>query len=232
MAAHEDIIKCGVIAELSAEGALAPGTVVANEFVIGKSDRRADLVVINGHLQAFEVKSSRDNLSRLSDQAENYLRYFDEVTIVCTHTHYTAVREELGAICGIWLFNEGTLRVEKKKAARKRKISPCKSNLISLLTVRELRKLARLTPTKESRYMSRAELEKICLSIPRQTVYENTLEMLKRRHTKPFNEFLKSAAAQGIRPTGLRLLSRFVSQSEETPEHDWEDILERIRLAH
>lgn len=48
---------------------------------------RVDISVINGQLLGFEIKSDRDNLDRLPNQAKVYSRVFDLVTIIAGPKH-------------------------------------------------------------------------------------------------------------------------------------------------
>jgi len=43
--------------------------------------------VINGELHGFELKSERDTLARLEDQAELYSQVFDRMTLIIAKRH-------------------------------------------------------------------------------------------------------------------------------------------------
>jgi hypothetical protein len=64
-----------------------PETLVIEEFGVGHGAARADIVVINSHLKAFEIKSDQDNLDRLSHQVHFYNSVFSEVTLVVGYRH-------------------------------------------------------------------------------------------------------------------------------------------------
>jgi hypothetical protein len=57
-------------------------TVIFEELGVQHGSARIDLAVVNGELQGFELKSDRDTLSRLPEQAEAFGRVFDRVTLV------------------------------------------------------------------------------------------------------------------------------------------------------
>ena len=57
-------------------------TVIFEELSVQHGFSRIDLAVVNGELQGFELKSDRDTLSRLPQQAEAFSRVFDRVTLV------------------------------------------------------------------------------------------------------------------------------------------------------
>lgn len=62
-------------------------TVVVEELGLFRGAARADIVVISGSLKGYEIKSGRDTLSRLANQAVMYSRVFDTVTIVLADRH-------------------------------------------------------------------------------------------------------------------------------------------------
>jgi hypothetical protein len=62
-------------------------TVIFEELGILHGLARIDLAVVNGELHGFELKSDRDTLARLPEQAESYGRVFDRVTLVVEERH-------------------------------------------------------------------------------------------------------------------------------------------------
>src|ERR1035438_3619867 len=62
-------------------------TVVVEELGIFSGAVRADIAVINGSLKGYEIKSDRDTLARLANQAVMYSKVFDTVTIVLADRH-------------------------------------------------------------------------------------------------------------------------------------------------
>lgn len=76
--------KIATIEWLLQKGLLDDNAVLINELPVDNFNRRADLVVANGKLHAFEIKSDADSLSRLNGQINTYLSFFDKVTVVCS----------------------------------------------------------------------------------------------------------------------------------------------------
>ncbi len=72
---------------LTATCAPDSSTVIVEELGLFRGAVRADIVVINGNLKGYEIKSDRDTLSRLANQAVMYSRVFDTVTIVLADRH-------------------------------------------------------------------------------------------------------------------------------------------------
>src|SRR5260370_10631670 len=62
-------------------------TGIFDELGIQQGLARIDLAVVNGELNGFELKSDRDTLARLPEQAESYGRVFDRVTLVVEERH-------------------------------------------------------------------------------------------------------------------------------------------------
>lgn len=72
---------------LGAQYAHDPHTRIVEEMGIWSGSVRVDIAVINGELQGFELKSERDTLARLENQAELYNQVFDRVTLVTAKRH-------------------------------------------------------------------------------------------------------------------------------------------------
>lgn len=90
-----------------------------SEYFVERASRRADLVAVNGHLTAYEIKSDLDQLSRLVGQLAVYSKYFEEVIVVCTQKHLDSViklaEPTVGVMCvstalGIQRVREATLQ--------------------------------------------------------------------------------------------------------------------------
>jgi hypothetical protein len=62
-------------------------TRVVEEMGIWAGSVRVDLAVINGEFHGFELKSERDTLERLPNQASLYSEVFDRVTLVLADRH-------------------------------------------------------------------------------------------------------------------------------------------------
>ena len=62
-------------------------TVVIEELGVHHGTSRIDLAVVNGVLHGFELKSDRDTLTRLPEQANAYGLVFDRLTLVVAERH-------------------------------------------------------------------------------------------------------------------------------------------------
>lgn len=62
---------------------------------------KADLVILNGTASAFEIKSERDSLSRLSNQIANYEKVFATVNVIVSDIHVSSVLETMPEYIGV-----------------------------------------------------------------------------------------------------------------------------------
>ena len=64
-----------------------PDTLILDELGLRHGAARVDLVVVNSILHGFELKSDRDSLARLPNQARIYNSVLDRVTLVVGNRH-------------------------------------------------------------------------------------------------------------------------------------------------
>ena len=115
------------------------GAAFVSELFIDSFARRADLVMANGKLAAFEIKSERDSLDRLDGQLQTYLRLFERVTIVCAQRHLAGVQAKAQPAVGIWLLkDDGSFKVVRKGVSLRQNT---RASWLSFLSVAELRTL-------------------------------------------------------------------------------------------
>jgi len=69
-------------------------TLTLNELKIGTS--KADLVMLNGSVRVFEIKTELDGLSKLSKQLNDYQKFADEVNIVTDGKNAEKLTAEYG----------------------------------------------------------------------------------------------------------------------------------------
>lgn len=79
----------------------ATDTLIACQRDICWREGRVDVLVVNGALAGFEIKSGRDSLARLPRQVDLYSRVLDYATLVCDARHVAAVEELLPAWWGL-----------------------------------------------------------------------------------------------------------------------------------
>lgn len=96
-------------------------TIIVDELGVCEGRVRIDIAVINGQLNGYEIKSERDTLARLGQQADAYSRVFDTVTLITCSSHLDHATELVPEWWGLSLAVEdpiGTIRVEEIRAPR------------------------------------------------------------------------------------------------------------------
>lgn len=91
---------------------------IVDEFWVPRSHERADLVVISSVIEAFEIKTDQDRLTRLPRQVAAYGRLFDQCTAVVAERH---VREAMAMIPEWWgvlvITTDGRVSFEAARSA-------------------------------------------------------------------------------------------------------------------
>jgi hypothetical protein len=83
------------------QGKAQPGDLVVDEFLLAYGAVRADVALVNGHLEGFEIKAGKDKLTRLATQVDAYDRVFEFSWVVTTKDHLASVREIVPASWGL-----------------------------------------------------------------------------------------------------------------------------------
>lgn len=165
--------------------ASAQGEKVAfiSEMFVDQFSRRADLVMANGKLSVFEIKSERDSLDRLEGQISSYEKFFEEVTVVCAYKHQSSVKTSVPKKVGIWLIDsDGHLSVLRRAKPAQ---LPSIENWLSFLPVDELKKLLKehgLCATG-----NRSVLVQSAAQLTKKIVRSYVLTFLKRRDERLVN---------------------------------------------
>lgn len=81
-------------------------TVIIEELGVCRGRVRVDLMVVNGTLHGYEIKSERDSLRRLTTQIDFYGRVLDRATLVVAERH---LHSALGILPAWW----GVVRVQE-----------------------------------------------------------------------------------------------------------------------
>lgn len=120
---------------LDVEHANEADTVVIEELGACRGKVRIDLVVVNGLLHGYEIKSNRDSLRRLQRQVEIYSRVLDRATLVVGDRHVAAALDLLPTWWGVLRIDpthNGRPRFKTVRRGRKnRRIDP--RSLVELL---------------------------------------------------------------------------------------------------
>lgn|GEM_PF-921758 len=188
-------IRTALQDRLAKSPAGAGAAFIAEMFVDGFK-RRADLVMANGKLSAFEIKSDRDSLDRLQGQLESYLRFFEQVSVVCAERHLPGVLAAAPPEVGVLrVSGNGEIRSVRRATFVRGHTA---MQWISFLPVDELRKLLRLNGQQVSgpreALLSRVD----AIEVP--VIRAFVLEYLKRRDHRIAEIKARRAAAAGVGP--------------------------------
>lgn len=211
---NEGDIKAAVIDKLFASDALT-NAVLINEMVIANWSRRADLVVANGKLHAFEIKSDLDTLRRLDGQVETYLQRFDKVTVVCTEKFAHLIKDSTDSRVEIWcaIPTDRGIKLSVFRRGQSFRVSN-KRILCAYLHKTELVALLKREGRNVNVETARIQLEFEVDALSVRQVREFVLQSLKERYKSTFDQFCASRQNQ-THPDDLERLSKFKNQFQE-----------------
>lgn len=109
-------------------------TLVVDELGMKHGRYRADIVVINGHLNGFEIKSDKDSLRRFEEQVRVYSAVFDRSTLVTTQRHMAKAQMMVPEWWGIIMCSMGARGAVKFRSVRRARRNPS----VDLISVAEL----------------------------------------------------------------------------------------------
>jgi hypothetical protein len=198
-------IKAIVLEYLMSKNNLIENHSIISEFSVDRNSRRADLVIAQDkRLIGFEIKSEADSLCRLSGQTEKYLDYFDKVIIVAAPKHISNIVERTPKNVAIWeVSNKGI------KVVRRGRIVEVvdKKNLLKLMTVPELAKLANKSKLS-LKSKNRRNLEDALQNIPVNILRKMAIHSVKERYSLTSNFFYNMLGENKVSPEFVRLLSQ------------------------
>lgn len=172
---------------------------IISELFVGNFIRRVDLaVVIDGKFIAIEIKSERDNLSRLNGQVETYLKYFDKVIVVALGKHSKIVYDKFADKIGLWDILDGRVRILR----RGRFEYPAnKMNYIDLLVKRDLIVLLKKLGIRSeglSSMQMKGLLEKKVSKLSRGLLRDVLFNSLRRKYSLYSNAMCKMFGEKGV----------------------------------
>lgn len=175
--------------------------IVGSEVTFQFGERRADLALLqNENLTAFEIKSSRDKLSRLSYQIESYKSFFDFCFIVCEKENISEVRAIAPKEIGILLVNnECIIQIRKSKKFKRHN----KMTLISAINVNHLRTLS-----NNKKLRSKHEL---CTLISKNHSLEKLRELSRKdfkEKYEPLSNLMKKEIKKHINPDDIYTITK------------------------
>lgn len=127
-------VRLAVRELLAAEHAGDHSTRIVEEMGVWSGSVRVDIAVINGELVGYELKSDKDTLSRLPQQAKLYSRLFDRVHLVVGSKHSREARKLIPNWWGVHVATSVGSRVHIYKA-RDAQLNPKHDPLIIAQTL-------------------------------------------------------------------------------------------------
>ncbi|KQR32109.1 hypothetical protein ASF91_11005 [Rhizobium sp. Leaf155] len=206
---REPQIKAAVIDELFCAGGIDEDTVIISEMPVASLPRRADLVVANGSLLGFEIKSDGDKTARLAGQIEAYQKSFEGVVVVAAAKHLDVILASVPDTVGVFVIDDGedgatTARMIRKPHIRKLDMDAS----IRQMSARDLHRLARQHGVASSSETDRFTLEQRVRLLPISTVRKASLTAIKQRYRKNFIEFKQAKVSEISTVEALQFLRR------------------------
>ncbi len=174
---------------------LSQSALVVEELGLAHARSRIDLAVLSSVVHGFEIKSERDNLSRLERQLSVYSACLERLTLVCASKHLDSIVDRTPSWCGVLEASRGPRGAvvfhSIKRARRNPNID--KRMLAHLLWHREAAEL-----------VSAMGFEGSHLRQPRNALYELIADrMTVRQITSAIGEFMRRREGWRGRPTQL-----------------------------
>lgn len=117
---------------------------VFQEVTVPSGKARADIVAVNGHVVAYEIKSDFDSIKRLENQIQEFDKSFEMNYVVVGVKYSKSISNIVPDYWGIIIAEKTKQNTTKLKFLRRAKINPNLSfkNFISFLTAEEVKKIA------------------------------------------------------------------------------------------
>lgn len=122
-------VRIAVRDRLGREHADDPTTTIVEEMGIWGGAVRIDVAVINGELCGYELKSARDTLSRLPNQAALYSEVFDRVTLVTASNHLEEALDTVPRWWGVLVATPTKTRGLHLRSRRAPRVNPAVDRL-------------------------------------------------------------------------------------------------------
>lgn len=190
---YEADLKAAVVDRLFDSGVVDEDAVIISEMVIADWTRRADIVLANGSLVAFEIKSPADSLSRLEGQLASLRQSFEKVILVVAPRFEEKVLQIAGDGVGVWVANrDGELK--ERQRAKKKALS--RQAAVNLMTTAELRRLLLCNGVTGHR-LARHELYELALRLPDADLANAARNAVKARHRARHEAFVSDRTKRG-----------------------------------
>ena len=179
-------LKAAVIDKLYSSSHVDRDAVLISEMVVDNWSRRADVVLANGKLWCFEIKSELDSMSRLPGQIDTFTRSFEKLVVVVASKFEKPARAILPEGVGLWVEEcDGSLKERIRP-----KVAPLtKDAAIKAMTTAELRHLLACNGAAPTAGAQRADLSRLAASLPASDLANAARDAIKRRYRSRHAEF-------------------------------------------
>lgn len=205
---YESHIKCDFLNYLRAAKIINARSLIASEYVLGTTGRRADLAVHNGsRFIGIEVKSQYDTLARLRDQLKVYTACFDDVMIVLDERHVDEGLEIASADVSVFeVGRTGEIRLRRAAAIKPQLHSETR---LQLLTMQQLKKL---TGHDVCASAKRRLLLEQAARLPEDVITDTIAEVFKQTFSDTSENFWQHVKRRRVTLDTLGCLSRFAPE--------------------
>lgn len=181
-------LKAAIIDRLFDRAHIDDDAVLISEMTVANWSRRADVVLANGSLWAFEVKSELDSLTRLPGQLDAFTTHFEKVCVVCAPRFETGARALLPEGVGLWVAeDDGSLR----ERVRPRYTRLTKTASVGLMKANELRALLSCNGFTGIADVPRSGLVELAMQLPANDLASAARDAVKRRHRPRHDAFVR-----------------------------------------
>lgn len=201
----ETRLKAAVIDRLLGAGHVDADSVLISEMTVANWTRRADIVLANGKLWAFEIKSEVDRLVRLPGQLAAFSAHFEKLVVVVAARFEERAKAMMPDGVGLW--------VEEEPGQLKQRVAPKVLTLkmdasLSLMTAAELRRFAACNGVKQIKDAPRAALEEIARGFPVSDIANAARNAVKCRYRRSHQTFIEQRIHVGTLEA-MQALRRF-----------------------
>ncbi|MBF0167721.1 MAG: sce7726 family protein [Alphaproteobacteria bacterium] len=222
-------IKAALIDRLIDSGEISGDAILIDEVPIADWSRRVDLVVANGKLQAFEIKSEADSLDRLEGQVENYQRLFDKVTVVCAERFVESILERTRDEVSVLVVQSGDGHIFFRQARRGKIMEVTEpSNILALLRRKDMEALLREYNRPIPSGAMRNKLEELASDLPRAALKRAALAVMKSKYGDVFRAFIEQRR-KTTRTSDLEFLRRRDDETTTTSIPEPQNKAKRVR---
>lgn len=203
---HEQKAKAVLLQYLLQKGVITEDVVIINELALEFFSRRADIALVNGSIEFFEIKSEADTLTRLPGQIETFSKFCDKLHVVGAACHIENILKNVPENVAVWqLDTQAGIKIIQRG---RKNILRDKKSLLKLINGQELKQvLARNGVKAESN--RRKHMDDAVQDISAEELRSGVLEVLKRRYAQSTEQFMAIVSQEKVvHPNQLNMLKR------------------------